>query len=846
MSSNISGYGFVQEFANKIAEQNYDETHIDNVVVMWDYFVNEKPYTSTIFSSSQLNMTGLFRERVEVADHVISSGDEDIDHYVSQTFMWRDNFVAIPINGYYDKEDYLKARGVVLFLSKGGEINVTKEQLATLHYLINCKQPNVGNATCVQSLKKELLSLHTKGTTNVGNRIACLSQALDYLAADYSDFESGLKYVSVWKLNNGDNIEKDSIMKQYEAVYGKQFTKSSHAILNYSDKHFLNRIRRGHLMGKVRVIDYLSFEEVVPSFNDKDFLYDLGLKENSLTCILIPVVITGSIPSLDIFCLYIKDVLYTPFVSLSFAYQFQESMRDCLVDMNSRTKSGLVTRLMNTYFHLKDLRGFYTEIAKTIAEYNSVEKCLIYTVGTGEDLIYVEEEDANDPSSFKAKRHRLGSKSLYVPVEYSSDKSFVEFFNKLSIVDNTDSNTVFYRGDKYDSIVKTALCISIQNSEQNNNSGIIILINKKHSTNTPNEKDYDVMTMDSAEITYLGALYLHQFWLWNDAVTRKNYLLKKLRHEIPHCTSVISNKISEIRQDLYKREYLIRSVFGHANIIDLNCNRIFMLSKFFAAVDYDDNRFAEGKNIYDIADIIGSYLYLFKEEAKRKGCDVVFNRDVKSLNVKISDYYPLAIVNLVTNAIRYSAEGTNIIIDLYEDRLEVSDMGIGIKDEEMDLIYKDGYRGSDAKDFDSQGMGYGLHITKRVLSAHGSTIEASSYLVSNHNYILEREIYDYIKSLKPNQRQEFIYRDTEDAERSIVSGYYQSISKQSSPDEDKYVDFYNCTPGAIKEWIENDPLNLHPLFIEMDDTWFSRELNKVTFIINFNDVVTDEEDFYIG
>lgn len=846
MSSTCSGYGFVQEFANLIAEQNYDETHVDNVVVMWDYYINEKPYSTTRFSSSQLNMTGLFRERVESADHVISSGDEDVDLYVSHTFMWRDHFVAIPINGLYLKEDYLKAKGVILFLSKDENIFVSKEQLATLHYLINCKQPTVGNAKCVHSLKNELLTIHKKVLHNVGDRIACLSQALKYLAVGYSDFESGLKYVSVWKLNNGKNIEKDSIMKQYEAVYGAQFTKSSHSVLNYNDKHFLNRIRKSPLMGNARVIEYLTFDEVISSFNNKDFLSNLGLNEQSLSCIMIPVVISGSISSLDIFCLYIKDILYTPFASLSFAYQFQESMRDCLVDMNTHAKSGLVTGLMNTYFHLKDLRGFYSEIAKTIAAYNSVEKCLIYTVGTGEDLIYVEEEDSNEPSTFKSKRHKLGSKSLYVPVEYSSDKSFVEFLNNLSIVDKTESNTVFYRGERYDGLVKTALCISIQNSEQSNNSGIIILINKRHSTNTPNEKDYDVMTMDSAEITYLGALYLHQFWLWNDAVTRKNYLLRKLRHEIPHCTSVINNKISEIRQELNKREYIVPSVFGHTNIVDLNCNRIYMLSKFFGAVDYDDNRFAEGKNIYDIVEIISSYLYLFKEEAKRKGCDVIFNKYVNSRNVKISDYYPLAIVNLVTNAIRYSSEGTNIIIELYENRLEVIDMGIGIKDYEMDLIYKDGYRGLDAKDIDSQGMGYGLHITNRVLSAHGSTIESSSYLVSNHNYILEREIYDYLKALKPNQRQEFMYRDTEDAEKSIVNGYYHNISKQRNPDEDEYSEFYNRTPGAIKEWIENDPLNLHPLFIEMDDTWFSRDLNKVTFIINFNDIVTDEENFYIG
>ncbi|MCR5579647.1 MAG: hypothetical protein K6F74_10670 [Prevotella sp.] len=80
------------------------------------------------------------------------------------------------------------------------------------------------------------------------------------------------------------------------------------------------------------------------------------------------------------------------------------------------------------------------------------------------------------------------------------------------------------------------LFICIQDNTQKENSGLIILINKTHDEQREGAHDFDVITRDNVFATYLSALYLHQFGLWNSAVSRKNYLLKKLRHEIPNCT----------------------------------------------------------------------------------------------------------------------------------------------------------------------------------------------------------------------------------------------------------------------------------------------------------------------
>ncbi|MCU5746093.1 ATP-binding protein [Staphylococcus sp. SQ8-PEA] len=90
------------------------------------------------------------------------------------------------------------------------------------------------------------------------------------------------------------------------------------------------------------------------------------------------------------------------------------------------------------------------------------------------------------------------------------------------------------------------------------------------------------------------------------------------------------------------------------------------------------------------------------------------------------------IVNLLSNAISYSREDSEVVVSLYTEdnqcKLEVRDSGIGISEEDQAHIFERFYRVDKARSRDSGGTGLGLSITKHIVEAHNGQIEVESEL----------------------------------------------------------------------------------------------------------------------
>ena len=385
--------------------------------------------------------------------------------------------------------------------------------------------------------------------------------------------------------------------------------------------------------------------------------------------------------------------------------------------------------------------------------------------------------------------------------------------------------------------MKSALFICIQDNTQANNTGLIILVNKKHDNLPHGERDFDVITRDNVIATYLSALYLNQFGLWNNAISRKNYLLKKLRHEVPNCTRVIGDNIKKIMAEIGEYECGKSELPTYFNTIELNRNRINILASFFAAVDYEDSRFAARVMKQDIIALINENMQLFKEEASAKGVDVIFNKFVEHRNLEISNFYPLAIVNVINNAIRYCSLASNILINLYEDRLEISDVGLPISEMELKLIFDDGYRSSGAKEIDAEGIGFGLHLTKRVLNAHGSVISADSEFLADYNFILEAGVAYFLKIQPLLLRRKFMLDGSEDVERPLIESMAKRIFDELATPVEQLKDYYCKNEMLIRKMIAEQARIGGPKFVEMDDAWFMNPVAKVTFTIEFGNQI---------
>jgi signal transduction histidine kinase len=91
-----------------------------------------------------------------------------------------------------------------------------------------------------------------------------------------------------------------------------------------------------------------------------------------------------------------------------------------------------------------------------------------------------------------------------------------------------------------------------------------------------------------------------------------------------------------------------------------------------------------------------------------------------------------ALVNLVSNAVKYASPGGAIIIAMEEaegsTRISVSDNGYGIPAEHLPRVFDRFYRVDSARSHDPGGSGLGLSIVKSIVEFHGGEVTIASRL----------------------------------------------------------------------------------------------------------------------
>ena len=83
----------------------------------------------------------------------------------------------------------------------------------------------------------------------------------------------------------------------------------------------------------------------------------------------------------------------------------------------------------------------------------------------------------------------------------------------------------------------------------------------------------------------------------------------------------------------------------------------------------------------------------------------------------------IAIGNILNNACKYSGEAP-VEMQLKGSVLTITDMGIGIPEEEITRVYQPFYRASNTREF--AGHGIGLSLSMRILRSYGAEITITS------------------------------------------------------------------------------------------------------------------------
>jgi signal transduction histidine kinase len=88
--------------------------------------------------------------------------------------------------------------------------------------------------------------------------------------------------------------------------------------------------------------------------------------------------------------------------------------------------------------------------------------------------------------------------------------------------------------------------------------------------------------------------------------------------------------------------------------------------------------------------------------------------------------------NLVSNAIKYSPNGGDVVVTLGSEDAHlvcrVSDTGMGMSEKDQAEVFTKFFRTGNVRNTSIPGVGLGLSISKAIVEAHGGTIQLRSAL----------------------------------------------------------------------------------------------------------------------
>ena len=110
---------------------------------------------------------------------------------------------------------------------------------------------------------------------------------------------------------------------------------------------------------------------------------------------------------------------------------------------------------------------------------------------------------------------------------------------------------------------------------------------------------------------------------------------------------------------------------------------------------------------------------------------IVIEQNLNDVSISAdAELLQYAVYNLLTNAIKYSPDGSAIHITLHADdqmaHLVIADQGCGIEATEQKLIFERFYRTKKHREDAASGSGVGLALVKEIVTQHGGRIEVES------------------------------------------------------------------------------------------------------------------------
>jgi two-component system phosphate regulon sensor histidine kinase PhoR len=191
--------------------------------------------------------------------------------------------------------------------------------------------------------------------------------------------------------------------------------------------------------------------------------------------------------------------------------------------------------------------------------------------------------------------------------------------------------------------------------------------------------------------------------------------------------------LKRIKSEDYKREYL-HIILKEAESLKRMINNIL-----------DFSRKEKGKREYyfeevNVSSLVHSAIHDLEYWLLEKKFLLV--KEIEDNIIALADPSALkqAVINLLNNAIKFSVDRKEIAVRLQKDHehilIQVEDKGIGIPEDQKDLIFQPFYRVGQKHAEDISGTGLGLSVVKETIDAHHGEIRVESRMHEGSNFII--------------------------------------------------------------------------------------------------------------
>lgn len=198
---------------------------------------------------------------------------------------------------------------------------------------------------------------------------------------------------------------------------------------------------------------------------------------------------------------------------------------------------------------------------------------------------------------------------------------------------------------------------------------------------------------------------------------QKDDIISAISHEFKNPIAIISG----YSQTLIEDENLSQTLkIKFLNKILSNSNKMSQIvDKLRLTLKLQDNNHKLILNKVSIKKIVENSISDLKIKYKNREIKVLgVDKEINADEILIG----IAISNLIENALKYSQE--DVIIDINENSISITDKGIGISQENLENIFKKYYRATSNNWNNSLGLG--LFIVKSILNVHNFKLEINS------------------------------------------------------------------------------------------------------------------------